>query len=301
MARPPAEDPADFLARQPKEALVAVLVELARDHEAVQARLARMQLADQPDKLAAAFRKTLAAWKRSSKFYRYREAGEFGRDLEDWLDQVERELSPKAPAAALTLFQAFIEADASWFERADDSGGVIGDAVRSACRCWLRAAARCEAAPDEWPDRLLALYLADQYGARDELLGHAGLLLDEAAQRGLVATLDAQLSAALEACPAPEKPPYEVFRISGALSLLSESLRDPDVNVRATLRLSADPNPVQRQAFARAYLQADRPADALVWLQDSWGHLEDSRLGLLAEAQEKLGRFEESVPIRRGL
>ena len=117
----------------------------------------------------------------------------------------------------------------------------------------------------------------------------------------MVATLDAQLSAALEACPAPEKPPYEVFRISGALSLLSESLRDPDVKVRATLRFSPDPNPVQRQAFARAYLQADRPADALVWLQDSWGHLEDSRLGLLAEAQEKLGRFEESVPIRRGL
>ena len=37
MAKPPAEDPADFLARQPKEALVALLLELARDHEAVQA------------------------------------------------------------------------------------------------------------------------------------------------------------------------------------------------------------------------------------------------------------------------
>ena len=56
MAKPPAEDPADFLARQPKEALVALLLELARDHEAVQARLGRMQLADQPDKLAAGFK-----------------------------------------------------------------------------------------------------------------------------------------------------------------------------------------------------------------------------------------------------
>lgn len=300
MAKPPAEDPADFLARQPKEALVAVLLELARDHEAVQARLGRMQLADQPDKLAAGFKKTLAAWKRSSKFYNYREAGEFGRDLEGWLEQVERELCPKDPPAALALFQAFIEADASWFERADDSDGVIGDAVRSACQHWLRAAARCETPASVWPDRLLALYLADEYGARDELLRQASLLLDEAAQRELVAKLDAQLSAAVEACRAPRNPPYEVFRISGALSLLSESLRDPDVTVRAALRYSPDPNPVQRQSFARAYIEADRPADALAWLQDGWGHLEDSRLGLLAEALEKLGRFEESVPIRRG-
>ena len=71
--------------------------------------------------------------------------------------------------------------------------------------------------------------------------------------------------------------------------------------MRAALRYSPDPNPVQRQAFARAYIEADRPADALVWLQDRWGHLEDSRLGLLAEALEKLGRLEESVPIRRGM
>lgn len=301
MAKPPAEDPADFLARQPREALVALLLELARDHEAVQARVVRMQLTDQPDKLAAGFKKTLAAWKRSRKFFGYREASEFGRDLEGWLGQVERELCPKNAPAALALFQAFIEADASWFERADDSDGVIGDAVRVACRHWLRAAARCETSASVWPDRLLTLYLADQYGARGELLSNAGLLLDEAAQRELVAKLDAQLSAALEACPTRRDLPLEIFRISGALSLLSESLRDPDVKVRATLRYSPDPNPVQRQAFARAYIDADRPADSLVWLQGSWGHLEDTRLGLLAEALEKLGRFEESVPIRRGM
>lgn len=301
MVKLPAEDPADFLSRQPKETLVAVLLELARDHEAVRARIARLQLADQPDKLAARFKKTLATWKRSSKFYGYREAGEFGRDLEGWLEQVERELCPKDPPAALALFQAFIEADASWFDRADDSNGVIGDAVRSACLHWLRAAARCETPASVWPDRLLALYLGDQYGARGELLSNAGLLLDEAAQRGLVAKLDAQLSAAVHACPTLQNPPYEVFRISGALSLLSESLRDPDVKVRATLRYSPDPNPVQRQSFARAYIEADRSADALAWLQDSWGHLEDSRLGILAEALEKLGRFEESIPIRRGM
>lgn len=299
MARPPNEDLETFLRRQDAGDLVAVLLELAKDHEAVQARLERMQLADRPDKLAAGFKETLSGWRRSTRFYGYREAGEFGRMLDGWLDQVGRELLPNDPPGALALFEAFVEADAAWFDRADDSDGVIGDAVRAACRHWLQAAARCETPPDVWPDRLLKLYQADQYGARDELLRRADLLLDEPAQRGLVARLESQLSEALDAAPPGKTPPVDVFRISGALSLLAESLRDPDVMVRASLRYSPNPNPVQRQAFARAYLDADRPADAMAWLQDPWGHLEDSRQDLLADALERLGRFEASSPIRQ--
>ncbi len=299
MAKPPNEDLETFLRRQDAGDLIAVLLELAKDHEAVQARLARMQLADRPDKLAAGFKKTLSGWRRSTKFYGYREAGEFGRMLDGWLDQVARELLPKDPPAALSLFEAFIEADAAWFDRADDSDGVIGDAVRAACRHWLQAAALCETPRDVWPERLLKLHQADQYGARDELLRRADLLLDEPAQRGLVARLESQLTQALEASPRGESPAIDVFRISGALSLLAESLRDPDVMVHASLRYSPNPNPVQRQAFARAYLDADRPADAMVWLQDAWGHFDDSRQDLLADALERLGRFEESSPIRQ--
>jgi len=112
MPLPPSDDLEAFLLRQEPLTLVSVLLELAQDHESVQARLARMQLVDWPDKLAAGFRRTLTAWRRSSKFYSYREAGEFGRTLEAWLDQVARELLPKDPVAALALFESFIEADA---------------------------------------------------------------------------------------------------------------------------------------------------------------------------------------------
>ena len=244
-----------------------------------------MQLADRPDKLAAGFKKTLSGWRRSTQFYGYREAREFGRILDGWLDQVARELLPKDPPAALSLFEAFIEADAAWFDRADDSDGAIGDAVRAACRHWLQAAARCESPPGVWPERLLKLYEADQYGAREELLQRADLLLDEPALRGLVTRFESQLLLALGAWPRDENPPDDVFRISAALSLLSESLRDPDIMVRASLRCSPNPNPVQRQAFVQAYLDADRPADALAWLQEGWGHLDDSRQSAVASSQ----------------
>jgi hypothetical protein len=67
-----AENLETFLRRQDAADLVAVLLELANDHEAVQARLARIQLADPPDKLAAGFKETLLGWRRSTRFYGYR-------------------------------------------------------------------------------------------------------------------------------------------------------------------------------------------------------------------------------------
>ena len=142
MPKAPTESLDSFLQRQEASTLANLLMELAADQEAVRARLARMQLADRPDKLAAAFKKTLAGWRRATKFYGYRESREFGLALEAWLDQIARELLPKDPPAAVGLFESFIETDTSWFERADDSDGCVGDAVRAACRHWLAAAAQ---------------------------------------------------------------------------------------------------------------------------------------------------------------
>jgi hypothetical protein len=295
----PTDDLESFLKRQDPLTLVSVLIELANDHEAVQARLARLQLADRPDELAAGFSKTLTAWRRSSKFFTYREAGKFGRTLEAWLDQVERELLPKDPAAALALFESFIESDGDFFERADDSDGCIGDTVRAACRHWLQAAARCETPASEWPGRLVRLVSDDQYGAREELLRRAELLLDETAMRTLVAQFESRMANALAAPEIGDGLPHEVFKISAALSLLAEALHDPDVKVRAVLSYSPQPNAMQRKDFAEAYLEVNRPTDALTWLQEPWGHMESTREGLESDALGRLGRYAESAPIRQ--
>jgi hypothetical protein len=299
MPKRPAETLDDFLQRQPAAALAAVLIELAGDHEVVRRRLVRMQLADRPDKLEASFKKGLAAWRRSTKCYGYRESRDFGRELQMWLDQVARELAPKDPPAAVVLFESFIESDAEWFERSDDSDGSIGDAVRSACRRWLEAAALCETPAQVWPGRLLKLAEDDEYGAREELLRRADLLLAEPALRELVALFEARLADALRSAPEAQRAPHEVFRIPSALSLLSEALHDPDVMVRAALMHSPRPNALQREAFARAYLDADRPADAMTWLQDPWDDMERTQQSLLADALGRLGRFDESAPIRQ--
>ncbi len=299
MPRTPAETLQTFIKRQDAPTLAAVLLELAESHDAVRERLTRLQLADRPDKLAAGFRKTLNGWRRSTRFLTGRDARDFGLELEAWLDQVARELAPKSPPAALDLFQAFIESDHHFFERADESDGAVGDAVRAACRHWLQATAACETPPDEWPGRVVELFAADAYGAREELLRRADLLFDEAALRDLVSQFEARMEQAVAGSLPAGQPSSEVFRSSAALSLLAQALRDPDVKVRAVLRYSPDPNPVQRMDFVRAYLDADRPGDALAWLQGSWGFQDDTRQSLLAQALERLGRFDESLPIRQ--
>jgi len=299
MTKSSREDLEAFLRRQNAADLVDLLLELAQEHDAVLARLARMQLADRPDKLAVDFKKTLASLRRSTRFYDYREAPAFVHTLQTWLDQVVRELLPIDPSAALSLFEAFIAADEKWFERADDSDTLIGELVQTACRYWLQAAAQCNAPPGGWSDRLLALYAADPYGVRSDLLRCAGLLLDAPAQCELVARFESQLTRALDSAPGGRQLPIGVFHASAALSLLAESLDDPDIEVRATLRHSPQPNALQRERFARAYLDADRAEDALAWLQEHWDRHELTRQNLLADALERLGRFIESLPIRQ--
>ena len=115
------EDLGTFIRRQSADTLASLLLELATDHPEVQQRLERLQLADKPDRLAANFRKTLTAWRRQTRFLDYRASIAWASDVEAWLSQIERELLPRDPMAAVALAEALIECDESVFNRADDS------------------------------------------------------------------------------------------------------------------------------------------------------------------------------------
>lgn len=295
------EDLPAFIRRQSAVDLAALLIELCDTVEPVRKRVERLQLAHRPDKLAAAFRKQLAAWKRSTRYLDWQEARAFTATIGVWLTQVEAELLPLDPPAALTLFEEFIEADAVWFERMDDSGGELGEVIGEACRRWLDAAARCETPAAEWQQRLMRLYDADDYGARDALLRHANRLLDPKALHKLADDWQTRLEAAVERPQAGPGSNHEVFRLSGALGLLSELLRAPELHVRAVRCYSPQPNALQKQQFAQAYLDVGRANEAMAWLEGDWGHQESVRRMLLAQALRQLGRHDESATIRQSL
>ena len=147
----------------------------------------------------------------------------------------------------------------------------------------------------------MQLYSADDYGGREDLLRRADLLLDESGLLALVTRFEQRMESTLASSTESGPLPHEVFQISGALSLLAQALRDPDIHVRAVLRYSPRPNELQKESFARAYLEAGRPADALAWLQEPWERIEQTRLALKADALGRLGRHDESAPIRQAL
>jgi hypothetical protein len=287
---------ATFIGQLNAATLSSVLIELAEDHAAVRERLVRLQLSNQPRALATVFRKKLATWKRSTKYIDFSQVSQFGRDLHAWLEQVDSELLPHDPAEALALAEAFIQSDEAFFNCADDSSGYIGDALRTACVLWLKAASRCEENAGAWPERVMTLYAADQYGPREELLRRADLLLSEGALRGLVSRSEAQLDDALAHPPAdPARSNWPASKASTALSLLSEALRDPDVLVRTMLKRSPSPNPRQKSTLAEAFLKYGQPEGALAWLEGSWEHLEGTRRHLHAQALTALGRVAEAA------
>ena len=302
MTEPDVDEIAKLVEQLDAGTLKALLIEFAGDHEAVRERLERLRLSAQPRKLAAAFRATLNGWRRSSRYLDYRQSHAFAAELESWLHQVERELLPRDPQLALELFEALIGSDASFFERADDSDGCIADAIRTACQLWLTTAARCEPPPAGWIEQLRQLVRADDYSAREPLLRNADLLLNEPQMRALVAQFEADLDAGVQAGVAARALPPSVFIASGSLRLLSEALRDPDIEVRAVLRYSPVPNALQKASFVRAYLECGRPADALAWLDAQWDyHHEDTRLRLLAQTYGDLQRDDDCAAIRQRL
>jgi hypothetical protein len=292
----------EALRGRPKEELAALLAELATTHPEVEERLARHALAADPARLAAEFRKRLQTWKRSRRFLWRSAAAAFGRELEAWLDEIERELLPLDPARAHALAEAFLRSDERFFEQADDSDGAIGDAIRAGCRLWLRAA-KTQPSRDAagWIDRVYALVNADEYGAREALLGHADLLFDDAGLRALAGRFEVDLEKALRARGATEWREHGLYKAAAAIGLIADALRDPDLSTKTTLRYSPSPNVLQKERFAERYIRFGRPGEALAWLDGDWGYREEGRERLVAEAYAALGDTARLRTVRRAL
>lgn len=160
---------ASFLATQDAPTLARVLLELAEDFAPVYERLERLRLRDDPAELCARFKWQLQQWESDDRFVGYRDAARFGRDLDTWVSQVEREVLPRYPTEAMALLSAFLEMDRVVFERVDDDGGYVGGAFKLACRLWLTAAEDAGLSAAEISSRVSAIVADDNYGARSDL------------------------------------------------------------------------------------------------------------------------------------
>jgi hypothetical protein len=123
-------------------------------------------LQSDPAALTAQFTLRLEGWQSDDRSIRYQDAGAFGRELDVWVAQVQREMLPRFPGEAMKLCAAFMELDVRVFENVDDDGGYVGGAFEVACEIWLTAARAAGFTSGEIAGRASVLLAADRYGAR---------------------------------------------------------------------------------------------------------------------------------------
>src|SRR5690606_15056924 len=99
-------------------------------------------------------------------FIDYSEAFGFGRELDELVAAIERNLLPLDPDLALAVCYHFLDTDAQVLQRADDSSGSIGESYCQAAELFVRAAAKAEDR-DAVLDLALECIRCNDYGARD--------------------------------------------------------------------------------------------------------------------------------------
>jgi len=286
------------LAKAESEALAAFLVRLAEEDDALRDRIETLALRSEPSAYAASLERRLKRFRSGRSFIAYGESGDFARELDAWLDDVEAHLLPLDPEAGWKLIDRFIRADERILGRADDSNDSIGDAFRHACRLWHRAAAALPADP-AWVERVYALHAGNAYGTRDAILDEAATSLSELDLRRLARIYEQEA----ESAPG-EDDDYRALCVATAMGQVARALGDAALYERSVRIRSRQPNAIQANDIAEQYLRFGPVERALEWLtrsEDGSERSSDERLDLLAQAYEKLGNQEALVDARRRL
>lgn len=138
------------------------------------------------------FKKKLASLKRSKRFVDWRGARKLSGELRILLQDLKSSVSD--PLIGLEMLADFYKADATIFEKCDDSSGLIGDIFRFEARdLFLDYAARCSQA-SKIADIILKVNQMDPYGVRDTLIAVAGRCLPEESIRSMIKTLQAEIA-----------------------------------------------------------------------------------------------------------
>lgn len=145
------------------------------------------QLISTPRENVQRFKNKLLGLNRSKRFFDWKGAAEFARELEMLLQDLKAGVDD--PLSGVELVAAFYEADKTIFEMCDDSSGNIGDVFRyDAKELFVDYAIRCSD-KEKVADIILKVNQKDDYGVRDTLIACAGECLPEPVIRTMITTL----------------------------------------------------------------------------------------------------------------
>jgi hypothetical protein len=288
------------LASASKEELAALVERLAVGSEELASRI---DYVTDPSAAAKALQRKITALRGGKRFIAYGECRQVAAEIATIASDIRADVLPRDPDRAAALAEKLFCLDQVIFERADDSGGCIGDELRAACMLWLETAAAVRAmntdSGKDWPVVLYKFYQANDYGVREPLLEQAHRLLRGEELRALAARFEDDARGMIDAEKAGKVKRYHVFGTSSAMGLVARALRDPKLYEQSILVHSPEPNGLQANDIAEQYLICGDGAGALRWLSVPCpATVQAERLDLMDRAYELLGDRDRQVEVR---
>ena len=269
------------------EQLAATLLELSDMYPAVADVVERLSAT--PDENIKRYKTKLANLKRSRRFISWHESGDFAQQLQQLLIDLEKGV--KEPCAGVELIGRFFEADASIFNRCDDSNGEVGDVFSfAATDLFISFASRC-ANKHFIADLVIKLNADDGYGVRDSLFKRAGEYLPETILRAMIGELWKKAESTTD--------DYQMGSWHRAIQLLAKQLRDAPLFEEARLKSTA-PSVAAWFDIAQFYLECGEPHIALIKLKqipETEGFMLNKRQQLLLDIYRQLGNVEAQTKI----
>jgi hypothetical protein len=242
-----------------------------------------------PDENIKRYKTKLANLKRSRKFISWHESGELAWQLQQLLVDLERGV--KEPCTGVELVGRFFEADASIFNRCDDSNGSVGDVFSfSATDLFVSFASRC-AYKHFIADLVIKLNEDDGYGVRDSLVKRAGEYLPEDTLRAMIDELWMKSESTTN--------DYQRGSWHRAIQMLAKQLRDAPLFEKARLH-NTTPSVAAWFDIAQIYLECGEPQIALTKLKqipEQEAFMLNERQQLLLGIYRQLGDIEAQTKI----
>lgn len=268
------------------EALADALLELAVQNERADDLVERLIAV--PKENVKRFKSKLAGLKRRQRFVSWGESGEFARELQGLLQDLQAGVED--PKAGVELVAAFYEADQGTLGHCDDSSGHVGDVFRfEAKELFVSYAVRCS--DKEWlGDLVVKLLRTDDYGVRDVLVKCATAYLPELVVRSLIKRF--------EAMAGQESEEFAKRHWLFLVESLARQVKDAPLFEKTRLAAWGSLSTAACIDIARVYLECADAQAALEWLgriSEAETIQANERDQLLLEIHSQLGNKEQAA------
>lgn len=276
--------------------LAEILLELANADSNIEKRLERVLLSvASPKKLATSLKKQIISLAKSKRFYDYYQSDEYAKKLKAIRTSIVLDLLPFDPYLSAEVIEEFLKNSKNIIEKADDSSGICQMVLHSLAEdLALSYQKMTKINLNEIAKMIFDLSINDPYGFTNNMVKYFDSTLGINGLNKLEELVKNELK------NEPETKPFELrlkkLRLISLLEDIADGLCDADKYIEACklndrfLHFGCK--------IAKRLLDANRPEEALEWLEKDDSHNAMERANLKIIALVKLGRTKEAQDLR---